>query len=124
MQPSNHPSRLRRSWCLKAAAATKPSENRARRSRREPGWWMLSAAWEATRGERVRSFPAGLHTRPRRGRDFSYSQFRTEGLACLDVGNGRLWPAGRLAAALRPHGTRRVTRADTPCQASPDTAKA
>ena len=47
------------------------------------------------------------------------SPIRTEGRACLDVGNGTLWPAGRLDAALRPHGTRRVTRADTPTKKSP-----
>ena len=37
--------------------------------------------------------------------------FRTEGPACLAVGIGTLRPAGRLAAATRPHSTRADTRA-------------
>ena len=36
--------------------------------------------------------------------------FRTEGPACLAVGIGTLRPAGRLAAAPRPHGTRADNR--------------
>ena len=55
-----------------------------------------------TRGEGSRSLPAGRHTRPKRGRN----HFRTERPACLAVVIGTLRPAGRLAAAPRPHGMR------------------